>query len=65
MGSEMSGYTRGGRFEDNLKFKPLKSILGGSNGPVALQVYKSKLFLAKKCKKIFLFLKGVQKTEKN
>ena len=42
----------------------LKSIFGGSNGHVALRVYKSKLFLAKKCKKIFLFVKGVQKTKK-
>ena len=35
-GSEMSGYSWGGRLEDNLYFKPLQSILGGSNGHVAL-----------------------------
>ena len=50
---------------DNFKSKPLKIHLGGSSGHVALWVYKSKLFLAQKCKKIFLFVKGVQKTEKN
>ena len=54
----------GGRFKDTLKNEPLKRIFLGSNGYVALQVYKSKLFLAQKCKKIFLCVKGVQKTEK-
>ena len=32
---------------------------------VALQVHKSKLFLAQKHKKIFLCVKGIEKTEKN
>ena len=50
-----------GHFEEN---KPLKSIFWGSNGHDALQVYKTKLFLDQKCKKIFLSVKVVQKTEK-
>ena len=56
-GSEMSGYCQGGgRFKDTLKKKPLKSIFWGSNGHVALTVYKSKLFLTQKCKKIFFVI---------
>ena len=40
-GSEISGYwwMGGGHFKDTLLNKPLKSIFGGSNGHVALQVY--------------------------
>ena len=59
MGSEMSGYQQGRDcFKDTLENKPLKTI-GGSNGHVAVQVYKDKLFLAQQCKK-----KGIQKTKK-
>ena len=54
-----------GVIKKTLYNKPPKSIFWGSNGQVALQVCKSKLFLAQKCKKILLCVKGVQKTEKN
>ena len=50
--------------QGHFKNKPLKSIFGGSNGHVALQVHKSKVFFGQKAQKKILCVRGVQKNEK-